>query len=183
MRIVIVISLLMILGSCSDQFKIKRTMSEFVKSNIVLPDDLECIYKDDVYQLNADTLKPLKYIVYYDSLECNSCKISGVTQFKPLWEMADSSNFSVIFIFSPQKKDIEFIRMNLLIANLNIPVFLDANKSFAKINFCIPKDFRFKSFLINDEGNPIYIGNPLSSTSLWTLFNDVVKQYSNNNLK
>lgn len=181
MRFVIVISLLMILGSCSDKFKIKRTMSEFVKSNVVIPDDLECIYKDDVYKINVDSLKPMKYIVYYDSLECNSCKVSGVSQYKPLLEMADSSNFSVMFIFSPKDKDIDLTRLNLLMANLNVPIFLDVNKAFAKNNLCIPEDNRFNSFLLNDAGNPIFVGNPLSSTSLWTLFNDVVKQYNANN--
>ena len=62
----------LLLSSCTERYKIKKALVEFTKSEIVIPDDLECINNRQTTKINKDTLKSLKFIVYYDSLECSS---------------------------------------------------------------------------------------------------------------
>lgn len=84
--------------------------------------------------------------------------------------MADTSDFSVMTIFSPKKSEVENTRFQLMLINHTIPIYLDKNGSFAQLNYCIPTDQRFHSFLINETGKPVFVGNPLSNTKLNTLF-------------
>ena len=165
--------------SCVENCKLKSKMANFMKSEIMIPKDMESIFHDEVSIIDDNSLKPLKVIVYYDSLMCTSCKISGLSHFKPLCEMSDTSDFSILFIFSPRKSEMEITRLQLLIANFDYPIYLDVNGTFARCNESIPNDSRFSCFLINSSNNPIFIGNPLRSQSLNRLFKDVIDETLN----
>lgn len=65
--------------SCGEHHKVKRMISDFSASEIILPEELECIYKKQVRPIVKDTLKPYKYIIYYDSYDCSSCRIAKLT--------------------------------------------------------------------------------------------------------
>lgn len=164
----------LLLSSCTERYKIKKALVEFTKSEIVIPDDLECINNRQTTKINKDTLKSLKLIVYYDSLECSSCMISHLVDIYDLYEIADSCNFSILTIFSPKKSDMENIELQLSIANHPIPVYLDKKTSFKNSNKYIPSDNRFNTFLIDENNKPIYVGNPLANLQLKELLKLVI---------
>ena len=159
-------------SSCTERHKIKKALVEFTKSEIVIPSDLECINNRQITKINKDTLKSLKFIVYYDSLECSSCRVSNLVDIYELYEIADSCNFSVLTIFSPKRSDIENIALQLSIANHPIPIYLDTNESFKNSNKCIPSDNRFNTFCIDANHKPIYVGHHLANLKL----NEVLMQ-------
>lgn len=159
-----------IISSCVERRKVKDIMLEFVTSDIIIPDDLDCVFNAETSMSYIDTLKSNKLIIYYDSLDCSSCRISHLFDLYPLYNMADTSDFSVMTIFSPKKSEVENTRFQLMLINHTIPIYLDKNGSFAQLNNCIPTDQRFHSFLINETGKPVFVGNPLSNTKLNTLF-------------
>lgn len=84
--------------------------------------------------------------------------------------MADTSDFSVVTIFSPKRSDVENTRFQLMLSNHTIPVYLDKNGSFAQLNRNIPADQRFHSFLIDETAKPVFVGNPLANVKLEQLF-------------
>lgn len=178
-EIIILIVSVVIFSSCSDSNKVKKIMSEFIETEIVIPDDLHYIYNRNIIQINKDNLKPNKFIIYYDSLECYSCKISHLMEICPLYEMGDTCNFSVIIIFDPISEDFENIRQQVLIANYPFPVYIDKNSSFKSNNKTLPKDARFHYFLINSRNLPIFVGNPLSNQQLNELFINVLNVINN----
>lgn len=180
-NIVLTGCILLSLSSCSERHKLRRTMSKFVQTEIQIPDDLECVYNREVTIINKDTLKPYKLIVYYDSLDCSSCRISHLMDLYPLYDMADTSNFSVITIFSPKKENLEEVRFQLKITDPLAPTYIDPSGSFAKSNQCIPSDIRFHTFLLNGDGRVIFVGNPYINKKLKELFLEILNSQNINN--
>ena len=157
-------------SSCTERHKIKKALVEFTKSEIVIPSDLECINNRQITKINIDTLKSLKFIVYYDSLECSSCRISHLVDIYPLYDMADTCNFSVITVFSPKLSEVSDVQNQLRIANHPIPIYVDVYGTFRQLNNNIPSDGRFHYFLTDKDGVPKYVGNPLLNRKLEDLF-------------
>ena len=158
--------------SCGERAIIKRTMSEFVNTEVIIPNDLDCIYDRQITKINKDTLKPLQFVIYYDSLECSACRVSHIVDIYPLYDMADTSSFSVITIFSPKNHEISDVKNQLKIANHPIPIYIDSEGTFSQYNKFIPSDHRFHYFLLNENNRPEFVGNPLSSTQLLKLFSE-----------
>lgn len=166
------------LVSCSEHSRVKRIMSDFVKSEIRIPNDLECIYNGEVIEWEIDTLKHYKFIVYYDSLDCSSCRINNLSDLLPIYGMADTSNFTPMTIFSPRRDNIEDVRMQLFMANYDFPIYLDVSGNFSTMNKCIPDDSRFHYFLISDEGIPLVVGNPITHEIIFTLMTKIIYENS-----
>lgn len=178
-NIVLTGCILISLSSCSERQKLRKTMSKFVQSEIQIPDDLECVYNREVTIINKDTLKPYKLIVYYDSLDCSSCRISHLMDLYPLYDMADTSNFSVITIFSPKKENLEEVSFQIQILDPTIPVYIDRLGSFAQFNQGIPLDVKFHSFLVNNDDIVVLVGNPLYNENIAGLLNKIINNNSN----
>lgn len=54
-------------------------------------------------------------------------------------------------------------------------VYVDYSGSFAETNMSIPEDNRFHSFLLNKEGRPVFVGNPLASDRMMELFKEALE--------
>ena len=93
--------------------------------------------------------------------------------------MSEVSCFSVLTVFSPKDDEIEEVRSALMLNAHPIPIYVDVNKSFCRLNKDIPYDPRFRCFLINDEGAPIFVGNPVASAKLKELFLTTLTKINN----
>ena len=144
--------------SCTDRQKVKSVMIDLRESQIVI-----------------------KFIIYYDSLDCSSCRISHLVENYPLYEMADSCGFSLITIFSPRANEVEDVRLQLMLTHSPIPIYLDANASFRRQNSSIPSDMRFHNFYVGHDNHPAFVGNPLASDELYELFKKALIQPNSNN--
>lgn len=164
------ILLLILANGCGERAMIRKTMADFMRHEIVIPDDLECLHRRKLQPILKDTLKQGKLIIYLDSLDCMSCHITELVEYVSLHEMADTCDFSILTIFSPPYEDIDEIKKLLMIANHSTPIFIDTYGSFKRQNRHIPIDSRFHSFLINGQGKPVFIGNPTTDTKLMELF-------------
>ena len=166
----LVLSIIFVLTSCSDHHKIKRTMSEFTKSKIVLTDGLYVV-KDRTYSpANIDDLRDMKLIMYIDSLSCSQCRISHLNSLLALYEFAVSDNrFSVLTIFSPRSQDLPDVVQRIILQDFPYPLYVDVDGEFARRNV-IPKDLRFHNFLIDSEGKLRFVGNPNDNDQLMTIF-------------
>lgn len=61
------------------------------------------------------------------------------------------------------------------------PIYIDQYGEFRSLNPRIPDDKRFHSFLLNKNGYPIYVGNPLNSQKLFDIFIKHLKRIPLNN--
>ena len=149
---------------------------DFMKTEIVIPDDLESICGHEVKTIDRDSIKGSLFIIYYDSLDCSSCRIGHLAENYPLYEMADTSEFSLLTIFSPRKEDLKEVRLQLMMTNSPVPIYLDVNSSFRKRNSTIPSDLRFHKFFVSPDSHPAFVGDPLASDTLYELFEKVLNQ-------
>lgn len=174
MRYLILILILLSSVSCSERYKVRRMMRDFTKSTVVIPEDLEYVYKREIRDIDFNELSSNKLIIYYDTLDCVSCKVSHIVENQALFDMADTCDFSVLLVFSPRFEDMDELRSHLMMSGHKFPVYIDVNHSFCAENPQIPADVRFHSFLINEDGFPYFVGNPMSDDALFKLFISVI---------
>lgn len=175
-KFTIYVSLLtLVIVSCSERSQIRKVLHDFQETEIILPEDLE-IYHNKIFKwADLSDMEALKLIIYYDSTECATCRVFHLKELDSLYRYAESDGrFSVMTIFSPDNKDIETIRLNLLDQNITFPVYIDLNKSFAKLNTSIPNDIKFHCFLINERGIPLFVGNPIANEHLKEVFDKLL---------
>ena len=175
-QFLIVVLGICLLSSCTDRRKVSATLRDFMEREIAVPDDMECVFGRRIETARIDTLQPMKFIVYYDSLSCSSCGISHLNDLVPLYRKSiEAGTFSLMTIFSPRADDVEDVRVELMLDSPLFPVYVDVNGSFARQNPGIPSDSRFHYFLMNPSAHPVFVGNPLGSSELERLMDTIVE--------
>ena len=81
---------------------------------------------------------------------------------------------------SGKKENLEEVKFQLSIANHPEHIYIDSFNTFSKINQHIPTDQRFHSFLVDSNGKPIFVGNPLSNMRLAEIFHDIIQSEATN---
>ena len=72
--------------------------------------------------------------------------------------------------------DLKEVRLQLMMTNSPVPIYLDVNGSFCKRNSSIPSDLRFHKFFVSPDSHPVFVGDPLASDTLYELFEKVLNQ-------
>lgn len=166
-------ALQVLLAACSEN-GVRREMKHFIQSEITFPETMERVnngsFGVDTLQIDRPVL-----IIYYDSTECSSCKITHLTDLEPVYELYDSlGTFDVITIFSPPDEEQINVLEKLMMLEYPHTVYIDFAGAFRDANDCIPADKRFHSFLLDSGRKPFYVGNPTGSEQLWNLFTQAV---------
>lgn len=176
-RFLLFLSILLcfLVTSCTENRRVKAMMMDFIDSEIVIPNDLVCIQEGNLTKIDLDSLKQNKYIIYYDSLDCSSCRVGHLMDIYPLYQMADTMGFSVLTIFAPRIRDIDEIKLQLMVSQHPFPVYIDLSREFTIRNREIPLDSRFHCFLIDNEGKPLLVGNPLYNEKILDLLNEILQ--------
>ena len=164
----------MLLLSCVDRRSVARDMKEFTDSVIHIPDDLECVFDMNVRLCDPSDLLPLKFIVYYDSLECSSCAVAHLIDLQPIYDKFKDTDVEVMTVFSPRAEEVEDVKVELMMADPEFPVYVDTNGTFAGTNTSIPSDNRFDYFLIDGSGKPVFVGNPTANEELMKLLDSIL---------
>ena len=116
-------------------------------------------------------------IIYYGQEECGECRINHLYELFPIYEVAEKyGNFDVIPLFSPKPEELVKITELLTTCNFKYPLYLDSNNDFTYANPDFPKEEIFQSLLIDRNGKPVYIGNPVHTMEMWELFKDAVAE-------
>ena len=162
------------LSSCSENHKIKKTMIEFMKTEIILPASMTVVNGKEVELADLNSLHGNRLIMYVDSMSCSSCRIGHFTDALPLYELSDSlKNFSVMAIFSPEQSKLVDVEMQLKLLDFPYPIYIDTKREFAMMND-IPADKRFHDFMISKDGRVKYVGNPLNGEQLMLVFKNTL---------
>ena len=162
------LSLCMIM-SCG-HVSLSRQLKSFCRETIVIPDELTEVCGHSVSQI-SDKDKEFCFVTYLDSTSCSRCQINHLSDFIDLYEVADSVGvLDYLIVFSPREEEYDDVVKELVISDFPYPVYVDYGGAFRKANGCIPDDRRFHSFLLDSDGHPVFVGNPVASRELWNLF-------------
>ena len=110
-----------------------------------------------------------KVLVYVDSIGCTSCKLQ-LPKWKELIAYVDSvSGGQVPFLFFFQSKDNKELRYILKRDNFRLPVCVDSQNEFGKLNR-FPSELMFQTFLLDKDNRVKVIGNPIHNLSVKELY-------------
>ena len=168
-KITLLLSFFSLLFYGCAEHQTKKLMKDFMRAEIVLPEDLHSVENRNMSTESVFPEIPT-LIIYHDSLECSTCRISHLMDYSGLYEMADTSGFQVVTVFSPRQEEYDEVLRQLMVHNFPYPIYIDFNCSFRNRNTAIPEDPRFHSFLIDKDRHPVFVGNPTASDDLWKVF-------------
>ena len=159
----------LLISSCSDQ-KIKHDLRVFQREKVSLSLQFEAVTGRNIgHEALEDGT--VSMVMYYDSTECSQCRISHLADCLPLYELADSIGvFRVVTIFAPRQEEYNELMASLMKLDFPYPLYVDFDGSFCKANPGIPEDRRFHSFLLDRDGHPVFVGDPVASGTMWSLF-------------
>ena len=165
--LIVAVCFLAVASSGCKKARLRSQLKELMGSTIVLPEKITCVYNGEVYPMPDSLRDKPKLIVYIDSTECTTCRISRIGMYHGLFHFAEEIGlFEVMLILS--NVDLDGIPVIRYISDLEIehPVYVDVDNEFLHINRAIPKDKRMHSFLIDRFGSPLCVGDPASSDKM-----------------
>ena len=110
-----------------------------------------------------------KVLVYVDSIRCTSCKLQ-LPKWKEFIAYVDSvSGGQVPFLLFFQSKDNKELRYILKRDNFRLPVCVDSQNEFGKLNR-FPSEQMFQTFLLDKDNRVKVIGNPIHNLSVKELY-------------
>ena len=144
-------------GKRQENRRIRETLRNFENSTIIFPEQMK------EFQHGAERMTTIpggyRFVVYFAPGECSSCALNHMDLSQVL-ALGEELGFTSIAIISPDPKDLDRVRADLMFRLSAIPLYFDEDFCFRQKNTSIPKDPRFHFFLVNPQGKPIYVGNP-----------------------
>lgn len=158
------------ISSCSNN-STKRMYERMINQTILLPETLIPVSDGNIPFDDNPNVEKFRLIVYIDSAECSSCRITDFSRYISFFEKSDDSNDYVLLpIVSISDTNIGSISYRIKHLHFPFCFFLDINNSFLESNPFIPTDSRFHSFLIDPDGHVVFIGDPTLNDNLLKLF-------------
>ena len=111
-----------------------------------------------------------KLIIYIDSSECTTCRISHLEMYRSAWEYGQRTKmYELLIVFEPvQFGSISLLRY-LSDIDFSFPLYLDDESEFFAINTAISRDARFHGFF-TDKSNVIrLVGDPAKNPGFFEL--------------
>lgn len=167
---------------------LKNQTDLFMNERFIFPS--EKMYLADFW-LNGETKRgynrDIHIVVYADSLTCSPCYIKGLSNWNAYLFNEDKYNLTFDFVVSIKRKEKQ--RTEVLFSNCGLEhsVYLDTCNAFRKANPNFPSNKLFHTFVVNNEGKVLMVGNPFQDEKMEALFQKVIarekKRKSNTSCK
>lgn len=172
----IVFLYLILLFSCKPAVKkdFFHVVTEWEGKKIIYPDDMVfTLWGQDTLDYSLPRVD-YTIVSYVDSVGCMSCKLQ-LLKWKSFISELDSisqENVPVIFFFHP--KNIEELIYRLKFDKYNLPVCVDVDNRFNKLNN-FPADMTFQTFLLDKNNKVVAIGNPIHNLKVRELYLKIIQ--------
>lgn len=169
--------LALVLTGCK-KARLRVQLRELMDSTIVLPDKVSCVYKGEVYPM-PDSLRSIpKFIVYVDSTECTTCRISRLEMYRPLFNISDRQhNFTVMILFP--EVDLKGIPIGRYLSDIAVemPIYIDNENEFLRTNPAVPANApMMQAFWVDEENHPVMVGDPIRSERVMQLLKKKIEK-------
>lgn len=162
--------------SCNDS-TLEKTYDDFVGDSIIIPyiklEKRICSMYADTIRINRD----YKLVSYIKMEGCNSCKISTLCAMDKIsLEMDKTYPLEPIYIIDISSKEVDFTYAELCESRIKSPVYLDTCGIFKRTNPRLPENTLFHTFVLNEEGVVVLVGNPFKNIRMTELLDKVMKK-------
>lgn len=172
------LAVIILFSGCNRNAELKRILTDFNKTTITIPDDMEMYFKDYSRTIKTERLKPYIFVIYISPEECIGCAISNIAKYETIESKCKENKISFLPIISPVKEEIELMKYYIDEAECQFPVYIDVMGSFTRQNPEIPQDKRFHVFLIGPDMKPCFVGDPTKNAKLKELFVNTLSSIS-----
>ena len=169
-RLFVLAAIILIVIGCEPKNEsIRQLLMEFEQSHIFIPDDITMIWDGKIMPSEIkDSIT--SFVVYVAAEECSDCRIAHLWDYTDFFEWSKQSNRSqVLLIFSPLPEDMSYVFDRIMSSGFIYPVYVDANQSFSNYN-SIPHNSITHSFLLDKQGYPVLVGDPIGNNRLLKLY-------------
>lgn len=182
-RLFILLVLIMTVSSCKNA-RITHELEIFVGTTITIPQvfDTIDIARDTLLQHNSQEQILSRMIVWYDTTACSSCNLKGIGMWNDIVKYSRDTvqGFEPVFIFSPNKENLNNFEIQTKITDFDFPILADYNNKFIEANPQIPRDRRYHVFLLDNNGKVVLVGNPMYNPRLWNLYKETINKLIDN---
>ena len=154
-----------------EKARLRSQVKKLMGSTIVLPEKVICVEEGEIYPMPDSLRDRAKLIVYIDSTECTTCRITHLGRYLKLFDLArERGTFDVVLLLA--NTDLDGVPVVRYLSDLGIecPVYVDEENLFLGQNPSVPDEQRLRSFFVNDTGAPLCIGDPSVSDGLFQVF-------------
>lgn len=157
--------------------RLRAQLKDLMESTIVLPDNITCVYNGEIMPMPDSLRDKPKLVVYIDSTECTTCRISRIGMYRQYFDLADQSGKLIVLVLLANTRFGEIPLVQYLAdLEMHIPIYVDEENVFSISNPIIVGDSRLHAFLLNSENAPIVVGDPARSTHVQKLLLNKINQ-------
>lgn len=99
----VIMAAFILVPSCA-RMELKREMKRFMASEIVLPAEMEKSQGGAIVPVHREELSGPKMVVFIDSTECTSCRLSKLMVYDSVERLSEESgNFRLVVLISAKK--------------------------------------------------------------------------------
>lgn len=164
-----------------EKARLRSQVKKLMGSTIVLPEKVTCVEEGEIYPMPDSLRGRAKLIVYIDTTECTTCRITHLGRYVKLFDLSrEKGSFEVMLLLANVNLyGVPVIRY-LSDLGMECAIYVDEDNSFLGQNPSIPNDQRLHAFFVDDAGTPLCIGDPSASESLFQVFLRAVEKLQTN---
>ena len=183
MRRILLILLLCLLATISTgckKAKLRSQLKELMNSTIVLPEKIICVEDGEIFPMPDSIRNIAKLVVFVDSSECTTCRISHIGKYRQIFRLSEEKgSFGVVLLFPSVALSGIPVERYVMDSDVGYPIYFDIENKFLKLNPSVAADHRLHSFLIDDKGTPLCVGDPSASREMLHVFWGAVNNITN----
>lgn len=154
---------------------ITDTVSKIKEKPLSFPEKELYIFNSLSSRFEQEHQFKFRLLYYLDRERCMSCFLSQLVEYERdnLWYLCNSE-VEMVYIFDLDKENYYLLEDELVNARFQGTVYIDTCHAFLQANPHIPDNELFHTFVINDEGKVLMVGNPFQNEKMESLFKKVI---------
>lgn len=168
---IILLLMLVILSGCKD-LRTKRTLVEFSSAPVPFPETVLKIQGTSVSSV-AFPKDTMRMVYFTPPASCFTCSVLHSYELCNLFDQQEG--YMTILLMAPKPEDLTELIASIEDSNYDFPIYVTENLDWLETT-TIPKDERFHSFLVDKEGYPIFVGDPVRSEAAGEKFEQILEQ-------
>lgn len=172
--VVFILCLLAVVSTGCKKARFRAGMKALMSSTIIVPNGITCVFDGESFPIPDSLRNKSLLIIYVDSTECTTCRISHFGDYNDVFSMANQSGaFEVVILLA--NKSFEKIPLERYLIDIkpDFPVYIDVENVFLKENPYMCIDKRFHTVLIDELRHPILIGDPTYNKSMMNTYKNI----------
>ena len=162
-----------LISSCTDNKKTNKDLESFMNKKIAIPyesmDVRFCSFFSDSLSSNDD----IRIIVVFSDSGCSGCKIKEYSIIEQIC-IEKYNHANITYIVPCPKAESKNIFTMFCNSRIEGVVCIDTCNAFLHANPHFPDNELFHTFVINNEGKVLMVGNPFQNEKMEALFKKVI---------